>query len=62
MPELLLTCPECQVEFPFSEEAQAYCEANAFPPPSRCPDCQRARKTAKAEANKPARGGHRRRR
>jgi hypothetical protein len=63
MPDLLLTCDACQETFTFSEAEQAVCEENAFPPPSRCPTCQRARKDAKDEAKGgQRRGGNRRRR
>jgi len=64
MPEILLTCDACLAEFVFSEEEQALYDANAFPPPSCCPECKRARKDAKDEAKGGRRrgGGNRRRR
>jgi hypothetical protein len=63
MPEITLVCDECQESFLFSEADQAYCVENAFPPPSRCDECTRRRKDAKAEAKGgQRRGGHRRHR
>ena len=56
MPETMLICDACASEFLFTEAEQAYCETNAFPPPTRCPECQQRRKDAKAEE----RGGQRR--
>lgn len=62
MPEILITCPECQSVFTFTEEEQAECEAQAFPPPTYCPDCHRNRKVAKEEARGTVRRGSRSRR
>ncbi len=65
MTDLTLTCPECTSEFTFTETEQAYCTEHAFPPPSRCPECQSRRKSEKdAERDsKRSRGrGHKRKR
>lgn len=62
MPDIILTCPECQNSFMFSEEDQATCEAQAFPPPTFCQECHLRRKAAKSEARGSQRHSHRGRR
>jgi hypothetical protein len=62
MPEIQLLCPECQQPFPFTEDEQAYCAEQAFPPPTFCPDCHRRRKAAKDEVRDKQRRGSKRRR
>jgi hypothetical protein len=62
MPDLEMQCAACQETFLFTEAEQAHCEANAFSPPTFCPNCYLTRKTAKDEArDKQRRGSHRRR-
>jgi hypothetical protein len=61
MPDLQLTCPECSEEFTFTEDEQAACAAQAFPPPTYCPNCYQSRKAAKSDARtQQRRGSHRR--
>jgi uncharacterized Zn finger protein (UPF0148 family) len=62
MPEILLLCPGCQEEFVFSEDEQAQCAEQAFPPPTFCPACYRRRKEAKEEERDRQRRGSKRRR
>ncbi len=45
MPDKMLNCKDCGVEFAFTEGEQAfYAEKGFTNEPVRCPDCRRARK------------------
>ena len=62
MPDIELLCPECQQTFPFTEEEQASCAEQAFPPPTFCPECHQRRKSVKEEERERQRRGSKRRR
>lgn len=62
MPDIDLVCPTCQETFPFTEAEQAACAEQAFPPPTFCPSCYRARKLVKEEERDQARRKSRKRR
>lgn len=62
MPDIELQCPSCGQPFPFTEEEQAKCAEQAFPPPTFCPECYRTRKLARDEERDKARRGAKRRR
>lgn len=45
MPDKIITCKECQREFPFTENEQAFYKEKGFQnDPVRCPECRKARK------------------
>jgi ssDNA-binding Zn-finger/Zn-ribbon topoisomerase 1 len=45
MADKLLTCRECDAEFVFSENEQAFYKEKGFEnEPVRCPECRKARK------------------
>ena len=48
MPDKMLICKDCGVEYAFTEGEQAFYKEKGFEnEPVRCPDCRRARKNAR---------------
>lgn len=44
MPDMMLTCQDCDKEFEFTEGEQAFFETKGFTPPKRCKPCRDAKK------------------
>ena len=45
MPDKIITCKDCGVEFVFNESEQAFYKEKGFEnEPQRCPSCRKARK------------------
>lgn len=50
MPDKMLICKDCGVEFAFTEGEQAFYKEKGFEnEPVRCPDCRKARKNTRRQ-------------
>lgn len=47
MPDIMLTCKDCNSEFAFTEGEQTFFNEKGFTPPTRCSECRRRRKAEK---------------
>lgn len=53
MADKVLTCKDCNTEFVFTENEQAFYKEKGFEnEPQRCPDCRRARKQQRGNNNR----------
>ncbi len=51
MPDKMITCKDCGVEFAFTEGEQAFYKEKGFEnEPVRCPDCRKARKNTRRQS------------
>lgn len=48
MPNMDITCEECQAVFTLTDEQQAYYTDNGYTLPTRCDACEQRRKDARA--------------
>ena len=53
MPDKIITCKDCGVEFAFTEGEQAFYKEKGFEnEPLRCPGCRKKRKTQRQQNNR----------